>query len=63
VVHVANALVHALDLAGAAEAVPPIDAGAWARLALAGADAALLARIEREFEQLRAVLRPGKCRA
>lgn len=62
VVHVANALVHALDLAGAAdEAVPPLDAGAWARLALVPAQVpALLARIEREFEQLRAVLRPGE---
>jgi len=34
-VHVADALVHALDLQGdAAERVPPVDAGAWARLSL-----------------------------
>jgi HD-like signal output (HDOD) protein len=59
-VHVANALVHALDLAGVAdEAVPPLDAGAWARLASSRQHLPrLLARIEQEFEQLRAILAP-----
>ena len=59
-VHAANALVHALDLAGVAhEAVPPLQPGAWGRMAsLRQHLPRLLPRIEQEFEQLRAILRP-----
>jgi len=59
-VHGANALVHALDLAGVAhEAVPPLNPGAWSRLAPSRQNLPrLLARVEQEFEQLRAILRP-----
>lgn len=61
-VHVANAVVHALDLAGVAhESVPPLHPGAWGRLSLSNQRMPeLLARIEEEFEQLRAILRPGQ---
>lgn len=59
-VHGANALVHALDLAGVAhEAVPPLQPGAWGRMAPVRQHLPrLLPRIEQEFEQLRAILRP-----
>lgn len=59
-VHGANVLVHALDLAGVAhEAVPPLQPGAWGRMApLRQHLPRLLPRIEQEFEQLRAILRP-----
>lgn len=62
VVHVADALAHALDLAGLeSEAVPAIDPLAWRRLALTEQQtAALLRSVEEEFQQLQAVLRPGK---
>lgn len=59
-VHGANALVHALDLAGVAhEAVPALQPAAWGRLAHVRQHLPrLLPRIEQEFEQLRAILRP-----
>ncbi|RUP25326.1 MAG: HDOD domain-containing protein [Curvibacter sp.] len=59
-VHGANALVHALDLAGVAhEAVPPLQPGVWDRMAPSRQNMPrLLARVEQEFEQLRAILRP-----
>lgn len=60
VVHVGNALAHALDLAGAPdEAVPPLEPAAWQRIAPpAGLPSTLLAGIEEEFAALQAVLRP-----
>ncbi|MCZ8096265.1 MAG: HDOD domain-containing protein [Acidovorax sp.] len=62
VVHVADAITHALDIAGAAtEAVPGVNPMAWARLNLHEDDLpALLASIESEFNDLLAVLRPAK---
>lgn len=59
-VHGANALVHALDLAGVAqEMVPPLNTGSWARMAPSRQGMTrLLARVEQEFEQLRTILRP-----
>ena len=59
-VHGANTLVHAMDLAGVAhEAVPPLQPGAWGRMASVRQHLPrLLPRIEQEFEQLRAILRP-----
>ncbi len=62
VVHVADALAHALDLAGLdSEAVPAVDRGAWLRLALTEQRTTVLLRgIEEEFQQLQAVLRPGE---
>jgi hypothetical protein len=41
------------------EAVPPLHPGAWGRLAASRQHLPrLLARVEQEFEQLRAILRP-----
>ena len=62
VVHAADAITHALDIAGAQnEAVPGVNPMAWARLYLAEEDLpALLACIESEFNDLQAVLRPAK---
>lgn len=62
VVHAADAITHALDIAGAAtEAVPCVNPIAWARLNLHEDDLpALLASIESEFNDLLAVLRPAK---
>lgn len=61
-VHAANALAHALDLAGVAqEVVPALQPRAWERLAPVRAHLPrLLPRIEQEFEQLRAILRPAE---
>jgi len=61
-VHVANAIAHALDLAGASdEAVPLMNPGSWARLGLRPTDLPpLLQQIEQEFQELRAVLRPSQ---
>jgi putative nucleotidyltransferase with HDIG domain len=54
VVHLADILAHALDLGQDVHAqVPPVDAGAWQRLALdAPTLAALLPRIQREYDKL-----------
>jgi putative nucleotidyltransferase with HDIG domain len=62
VVHVADAMTHALDLAGACtEAVPGIHAMAWSRLGLQDSELpGLLGSIESEFNDLLAVLRPSK---
>lgn len=62
VVHAADAITHALDIAGAAtEAVPSVNPMAWARLNLNEDDLpALLASVENEFNDLLAVLRPAK---
>lgn len=62
VVHVADAITHALDLAGAStQAVPDIHPAAWERLGLQdSALPALLGSIESEFNDLQAVLRPAK---
>lgn len=58
VTHVADALAHALDLAGDPLAqVPPVERAAWIRLGLDGVDIApLLASIELEHESYRALL-------
>ena len=58
VVHVGDALAHALDLAGAPdEAVPRLDAGAWERIApRSDLPLSLLAGIEQEFESLQTAL-------
>ncbi len=58
VVHVANILAHALDLAGSPTAlVPPLDSGAWRRLRLDAASVkALLPGIEQEHESYCALL-------
>ncbi|MFV3037644.1 hypothetical protein ACNI5A_31420, partial [Klebsiella pneumoniae] len=62
IVHVADAITHALDLADAPnEAVPGISPAAWARLGLQERELpALLASIESEFNDLYAVLKPAK---
>lgn len=62
VVHVADAITHALDLAKAnTEAVPGIHAMAWNRIGLQEDELpALLGHIESEFNDLLAVLRPTK---
>lgn len=62
VVHVADAIAHALDLAGSpTEAVPDIQAIAWARMELQDDELpALLGRIETDFNDLQAILRPAK---
>lgn len=58
VTHIADALAHALDLAGDPQAqVPPVERAAWARLGLDGADLApLLTHIEQEHESYCALL-------
>ena len=58
VVHFANILAHALDLATAPQAlVPPVDPGAWRRLGLTGVTLkSLLAGIEQEHESYCALL-------
>jgi putative nucleotidyltransferase with HDIG domain len=62
VVHVADAITHALDLADAkTEAVPSINAIAWTRMGLKEEELpALLGSIESEFNDMQAVLRPAK---
>ncbi len=62
VVHVADAITHALDLADAAtESVPSISPDAWARLGLQESELpALFGSIESEFNDVQAVLRPAK---
>jgi putative nucleotidyltransferase with HDIG domain len=62
VVHVADAITHALDLADAkTEAVPGINAIAWTRMGLKEEELpALLGSIESEFNDMQAVLRPAK---
>ena len=62
IVHVADAITHALDLADAPnEAVPGSSPAAWARLGLQEPELpALLASIESEFHDLYAVLKPAK---
>ena len=62
VVHAADAITHALDLAGAAtEAVPDVDPMAWDRLNLSESDLpALFARIESEFNELQSLLSLSK---
>lgn len=60
VVHAANAMAHALDLAGTpTEAVPMQDSGAWQRLNISDASLqTLFADIETEFAELMARLHP-----
>lgn len=62
VVHVADALAHALDIAGLDnEAVPPLSTTAWQRLELVEpALLPLLSAIEEEFRHLETVLSPVK---
>ncbi len=62
VVHVADAIAHALDVAGdSTESVPHIHAAAWTRIGLRDHELpALLGRMESEFNDLQAVLRPTK---
>lgn len=62
VVHVADALAHALDIAGLDnEAVPPLSTTAWQRLGLVEpALLPLLSTIEEEFRHLETVLSPVK---
>lgn len=62
VVHVADAIAHALDLTGDPdEAIPPINERVWERLALDEQRiVALLGSIEREFQELDVVLRTSR---
>lgn len=62
VVHAANAITHALDLAGAdTEAVPDVNPMAWERLNVPEDDLpALFARIESEFNELQSLLSLSK---
>lgn len=61
VIHAANAIAHALDVANdPMEAAPAVSHAVWQRLALTSQQlAGLLATIEHEFEELTAVLSPG----
>lgn len=62
IVHVADAITHALDLAHSpSESVPRISAAAWARLGLQERELpALFGSIENEFNDLHTVLQPAK---
>lgn len=62
VVHVADAIAHALDVAGLEnEAVPPLSNAAWQRLGLTESGLlTLLGNIEEEFSHLETVLSPSK---